>query len=198
MGVGTLGHGPVAEEGVRLVRQRKDEVRLISTCIFVRVNHRDAVEEVSRVHHDGGEDGGEDGGSRGEEPDAHVLHRARVDEDGHGGGPQGSVPGVSQQDAEADAQHDVARHDGNGCDKRLLDGLFAHGWSLAAAPHRAWCHILRDGGRGGRRRNTPVSWAPGARNATEPRRVTSLWAPGLVFWFTRSIGRREYGGLCRF
>lgn len=44
---------PATQEGIGLIRQGKDHVRLISAGISVGIDHGDAVEQMPGIHHDG-------------------------------------------------------------------------------------------------------------------------------------------------
>ncbi len=77
-----------------------------------RRHHRNAVEEMPRIHHQRGDTHRQQGCPAHQKSDRRVLHRAGVDQKTHRKGEQDPVTAGLQNDPEAKAQHQIPRHHG--------------------------------------------------------------------------------------
>ena len=111
-------------QGISFVRQGKNKVGLLLSGTLVGSHHGDAVKQVPGIDHQSGQRGGEKSRTAGEEADGHVLHGTGIDEQTHGSGPGDTVAALLQQDAESEAQEDVAGHHGNGVPESGTQGGF--------------------------------------------------------------------------
>ena len=80
-----FGHigGVTTDERVGLVGECEDEVGFYFSDTFIFVEHRNAVEKVSRVYHQRGDSGGDKRRATRQKSDGDILHRPRVDEKAH-------------------------------------------------------------------------------------------------------------------
>ena len=113
------------DQGVGLVRQGEDQIGL-GPGALVAIHHGDAVKEVPGVDHQAGQCGDQQAGSAGHQAHRHILHGAGVDKDAHSQGPEDAVAVFAQENAEAEAQEEVAGHHGDRVQKGPAKEVFVH------------------------------------------------------------------------
>lgn len=86
-----LGGLVLGDEGISFVGQGKNKVGLFPACTLVGVHHRDAVEQVTGIDHQGGQGGGQEAGATGQQAHGNILHGAGVNKQAHAQAPAGAV-----------------------------------------------------------------------------------------------------------
>ncbi len=124
--VAPLRDVPVHDEGICLIRQGEDQIRLFASGVPVPAYHRNAVEKMPGVHHQRRQRGREKRRPARQQADADELHRAGKHQRAHRKRPEHAVSIFLQKNAKADAQHDIPRQHRQRTDKRLPDRVTGH------------------------------------------------------------------------
>lgn len=85
--VNSVGQHGAGDQGIGLIRQREDQVRLFLSRLLVGIHHGKPVEQVPGVYHQGGQRGGGKPRPAGQEPHAHILHGTSINKNAHGQSP---------------------------------------------------------------------------------------------------------------
>lgn len=117
--------GIAAKQRVGLVRQRKHQIRPPPRRAFVFVDHGDTVKQMARVDHQGGHGRRQKRHAAREQIDRHILHGARVHGTRHHRRQPYRVAPRAQNDAEPEAQPEIAGKDRQGGHQSAADGFDA-------------------------------------------------------------------------
>ena len=112
---------PVAQQGISLICQGKDQVRFITARIPVIAEHGNTVEQVPGIHHDSGKDYRQYGGTSRQQPHTHILHGTGKDQKTHGQNPQEAVAGPVRENAEPGSKYDISGHNRQGFPESCSD-----------------------------------------------------------------------------
>ena len=119
--VHALGHAAAAHDGIGLIGQRKNQVRLGRAGVFIAFQHRNSVKQMPRVDHQCHDRRRDQRRAARQQVNCDILHTARVDQPAHDQCPPRAVALALQEHTKAQPQHDIPRHDGQGPHKGVTN-----------------------------------------------------------------------------
>ena len=118
-------------QGVGLVRQRKDQVRLLFSGPLVGLHHGDPVKQMPGVHHQGSQGRGKQPRSTGEKADRHILHGPGINKQAHAKAPDKPIAALVQQNTKPKPKKHIPGHHRQRIQEGSTDGRMLHRGSLS-------------------------------------------------------------------
>ena len=99
-----------AYKRIRLVRQRKDQIRLIGLRVPITFQHGNSVKKMTDIHHHRHKSRRKKRRSAGKQINGHILHGTGINQKAHGQSPSDPISVGFQQHAKSHSQNQIACH----------------------------------------------------------------------------------------